>query len=296
MNVSHRHASRALPAFPAWLVLPCLVIGACSSTPPQRPSPALPAPPVLGPAPAPPTPPGTTRPPDAVLLSMPDPVPVAERLSSRGNPAFYEVYGTRYVVQRQAHGYVERGVASWYGPDFHEKSTSSGEAYDMYGLTAAHKTLPLPCYVEVTNLGNGRRVTVRVNDRGPFKANRIIDLSYTAALKLGMLRDGTALVEVRALDPGGTLPPPAAPAAVYAQAGAFASQDNARQLKDRLAASGFTGVTVYQASRQGSPLYRVRVGPIADAATFDALVQRLEAEGVHHAWLSAPGEAEQALP
>lgn len=296
MNVTHQPASRALPACLIRLLLPCLAIGACSSAPPQRPSPPLPAPPVLSPSPPRPAPSSTTRPSDAVLLSIPDPVPVAEPRSSRGNPAFYEVYGTRYVVQRQAHGHVERGVASWYGPDFHEKSTSSGEAYDMYGLTAAHKTLPLPCYVEVTNLGNGRRVTVRVNDRGPFKANRIIDLSYTAALKLGMLRDGTALVEVRALDPGGTPPPPAAPAAVYAQAGAFTSPDNARQLKDRLVASGFVGVTVYQASRQSSPLYRVRVGPIADAATYDALVQRLETDGVHHAWLSAPDEAEQALP
>jgi rare lipoprotein A len=98
-------------------------------------------------------------------------------------------------------GYVERGVASWYGPGFHKELTSVREPYDMYGMTAAHKTLPLPAYVRVTNLQNGRSCVVRVNDRGPFVGNRIIDLSYTAAAKLDMLRDGTAMVEVRALQP-----------------------------------------------------------------------------------------------
>ncbi len=238
-------------------------------------------------------PPG--RPDDAELLKVPDPVPKAEPLAGHGNPAFYEVYGTRYTVLREAHGYVERGVASWYGPDFHGLKTSTGESYDMYGLTAAHKTLPLPCYVEVANLANGRSVVVRVNDRGPFKANRIIDLSYTAALRLGMLRDGTALVEVRVLDPGGAIPRPAGPAAIYAQAGAFADADNARRLRDRLEAAGFAGVSVYRAEHGGSTLYRVRVGPIADAAAFDALVARLQSEGIQHAWLSTPGDAELAL-
>jgi rare lipoprotein A len=98
-------------------------------------------------------------------------------------------------------GYRERGVASWYGPGFHKVRTSIGEPYDMYGMTAAHKTLPLPAYVRVTNLQNGRSVVVRVNDRGPFVGNRIIDLSYSAAAKLDMLRNGTAMVEVRTIDP-----------------------------------------------------------------------------------------------
>ncbi len=227
---------------------------------------------------------------------MPDPVPVAEPRATRGNPPFYEVYGTRYTVLRESHGYVERGVASWYGPDFHGLKTSNGEPYDMYGLTAAHKTLPLPAFVEVTNLKNGRSVVVRVNDRGPFKANRIIDLSYTAALKLGMLREGTSLVEVRALDPGGVIPAPPPPAPIYAQAGAFASVDNANRLRDQLLGAGFQGVSVFQARRAGEPLYRVRVGPIATVEQFDSLVARLETEGVHHAWLSAPGSAETALP
>jgi rare lipoprotein A len=128
-------------------------------------------------------------------------VPRPEPRSRYGNPPFYDVFGKRYFVLPTSAGYVERGIASWYGPGFHEVRTSTGEPYDMYGMTAAHKTLPLPAYVRVTNLQNGRSIVVRVNDRGPFVGNRIIDLSYTAAAKLDMLRNGTAIVEVRAIDP-----------------------------------------------------------------------------------------------
>jgi rare lipoprotein A len=159
---------------------------------------------------------------------VPDAIPRAEPRSLYGNPPFYEVFGKRYYVMASSVGYVERGVASWYGPGFHRERTSVGEPYDMYGMTAAHKTLPLPAYVRVTNLQNGRSCVVRVNDRGPFVGNRIIDLSYTAAAKLDMLRDGTALVEVRSLQPldpgldthltvpsfGTTVSPPAASAAL----------------------------------------------------------------------------------
>jgi rare lipoprotein A len=132
---------------------------------------------------------------------VPDAIPRAEPRSIYGNPPSYEVFGKRYYVMASSVGYVERGVASWYGPGFHKERTSVGEPYDMYGMTAAHKTLPLPAYVRVTNLQNGRSCVVRVNDRGPFVGNRIIDLSYTAAAKLDMLRDGTAMVEVRVLQP-----------------------------------------------------------------------------------------------
>ena len=132
---------------------------------------------------------------------MPDAIPRAEPRAIYGNPPSYEVFGKRYYVMASSVGYVERGVASWYGPGFHKELTSVREPYDMYGMTAAHKTLPLPAYVRVTNLQNGRSCVVRVNDRGPFVGNRIIDLSYTAAAKLDMLRDGTAMVEVRALQP-----------------------------------------------------------------------------------------------
>ena len=147
---------------------------------------------------APAVPPAGT-PPQA--QNVPDAVPHFEPRSIYGNPPYYEVFGKRYYVMASGSDYVERGVASWYGPGFHKELTSTREPYDMYGMTAAHKTLPLPAYVRVTNLQNGRSVVVRVNDRGPFVGNRIIDLSYTAAAKLDMLRDGTAMVEVRTLQP-----------------------------------------------------------------------------------------------
>ncbi len=148
------------------------------------------------PPPAPTTPPAVATPP-----TIPDAVPKVEPLSRYGNPPYYEVFGKRYYVLSSSVAYLERGVASWYGPGFHQVRTSSGETYDMYAMTAAHKTLPLPAYVRVTNLQNGKSVVVRVNDRGPFVGNRIIDLSYTAAARLDMLRNGTAMVEVRGIDP-----------------------------------------------------------------------------------------------
>ena len=140
-------------------------------------------------------------PPPAHVQDVPDAIPRLEPRALYGNPPSYDVFGRRYYVMASSVGYVERGVASWYGPGFHKELTSVREPYDMYGMTAAHKTLPLPAYVRVTNLQNGRSCVVRVNDRGPFVGNRIIDLSYTAAAKLDMLRDGTAMVEVRALQP-----------------------------------------------------------------------------------------------
>ena len=139
------------------------------------------------------------------MLSIPDAVPRVEPRSARGNPPFYTVFGKRYYVLASSEGHVERGTASWYGPGFHAASTSMGEPYDMYAMTAAHKTLPLPAYAEVTNLRNGRKVVVRINDRGPFVGDRIIDLSYTAAARLDMLLQGTAPVEVRVITPRGSV-------------------------------------------------------------------------------------------
>jgi len=134
---------------------------------------------------------------------IPDAVPRAEPPSRSGNMAEYELRGRSYRVLDSSVGYDERGIASWYGADFHGRPTSSGEPYDMYQVTAAHRTLPLPSYVEVTNLANGRSVIVRVNDRGPFHDpdSRIIDVSYAAATKLGMVGSGTANVRVRAIEP-----------------------------------------------------------------------------------------------
>ena len=173
--------------------------------------------PKRGPAPHPVPPAGPPASSAPAAQAVPDAVPRVEPRSQFGNPPFYEVFGRRYYVLPSSADFVERGVASWYGPGFHKISTSTHETYDMYAMTAAHKTLPLPCYVRVTNLQNGRSVVVRVNDRGPFVGNRIIDLSYTAAAKLDMLRDGTAMVEIRTIDPRSApmnpaVPPPAAPA------------------------------------------------------------------------------------
>ena len=130
-----------------------------------------------------------------------DAVPRIEPLSKYGNPVSYEVFGKRYYTMKSSQDFVQRGIASWYGKKFHGRRTSSGEKYNMYAMTAAHKELPLPTYVQVTNLKNGKKIVVRVNDRGPFHDNRVIDLSYSAATKLDIVSQGTGLVEVRALDP-----------------------------------------------------------------------------------------------
>jgi rare lipoprotein A len=135
------------------------------------------------------------------LAEIEDAVPKVEPRSRYGNPKSYVVFGKRYYTKASADGHLERGLASWYGKKFHGRRTSSGERYNMHAMTAAHKSLPLPTYVEVTNLRNGRSAVVKVNDRGPFHGRRVIDLSYAAARKLGMVRSGTAMVEVRAIDP-----------------------------------------------------------------------------------------------
>ncbi len=229
-------------------------------------------------------------PPPANIDSIPDAVPRPEPRSAHGNPAFYDALGKRYFVLAAADGYVERGVASWYGPTFHGVSTSNGERYDMYGMTAAHKTLPLPSYARVTNLRNGRSVVVRINDRGPFVANRLIDLSYTAAAKLDMLREGTTLVEVRALYP--TQPDPltrtaeAPPPALYVQAGAFAEQRNAQRVVERLHAAGLRTAFILTPLQGKARLYRVRLGPISSVVEFDQLALRLATLGFADARLA----------
>ena len=129
-----------------------------------------------------------------------DAVPRAEPRARYGNHSPYTVLGKTYTVLPTSKGYHERGIASWYGSKFHGRRTSSGEPYDMHLATAAHKSLPLPTYAEVTNLDNGRKMIVKINDRGPFHEDRIIDLSYAAAIKLGVDQTGTARIDVRAID------------------------------------------------------------------------------------------------
>jgi rare lipoprotein A len=267
------------------LALAALLIACRGPSPRHESAPvAAPIPPAV---PAQGTPP---PPPLAVLQSIPDAVPRVEPRSTRGNPVSYEVFGKRYFILATSEGYRERGVASWYGPDFHARPTSSGEPYDMYGMTAAHKTLPIPAYARVTNLSNGRSVIVRINDRGPSVANRIIDLSYTAAHKLDMTRAGTAFVEVEVLTPGSAgdaarelaAPVAAVPLAtpvLYLQAGAFGVAANASKLADQLRAAGIAQVSVSDPTGT-PPLYRVRVGPFTDVASYDQLAARVAALGV----------------
>ena len=257
----------------ALIALAALLLVSCGGTP-RRPS-----------VPERATPP----PPPASLDAVPDAVPRVEPRSGRGNPVSYEVFGKRYTLLPTAEGYKERGVASWYGPDFHSLPTSSGEPYDMYAMTAAHKTLPIPAYARVTNLANGRSVVVRINDRGPFVDNRIIDLSYAAAWKLDMTRAGTAFVAVEVLTPGSTveiargvaLPPAPALTApkLFLQAGAFGVADNATQMLARLRAAGIANAALLAPNASVS-LYRVRVGPIADVAGYDRLAAQLDKLGI----------------
>ena len=228
--------------------------------------------------------------PERPVLPVGSGVPRDEPRARLGNPPFYEVAGKRYVVLASAVGHVERGVASWYGPNFHGGRTATGETYDMNAMTGAHPTLPLPTWVQVTNLQNGRTVVVRLNDRGPFSNNRVIDLSRAAAEELDMIRAGTAMVEVRSLAGGtaATAPPVAAPPATqrfYAQAGAFADEDNARRLADRLRDARVGEIAISETRADGRRLYRVRVGPVAGVGEFDALIERLRQAGVEGARL-----------
>jgi len=245
------------------------------------------------------------------VLSIPDAVPRPEPRGTRGNPPFYEVFGKRYYVLASADGFVERGTASWYGPGFHAQATSLGETYDMYAMTAAHKTLPIPAYAEVTNLRNGRKVVVRINDRGPFVGDRIIDLSYTAAAKLDMLLQGTAPVEVRVITArtgSGSATPPVMPTApsppvtvvnapaaavpavggqvMYIQAGVFADHENARRRVESLLAAGIELASLDETSNPRAP-HRVRVGPFASVEEFDLNMHRLRELGIKDARLIA---------
>ena len=224
------------------------------------------------------------------LTSVPDAVPKVEPRSRYGNPPSYTVNGKRYYTLDTGSGYSERGIASWYGTKFHGRRTSSGQAYDMYAMTAAHKTLPLPTYVQVTNLENLRSVVLRVNDRGPFHSNRIIDLSYAAAWKLGILSKGTGYVEVLALDPRAPSPvtsvaeaapsPAPEPVRLYLQAGSFSVLANAEQMRWRMQDVSGGPVNVEPVQIGGRISYRVRVGPIANVIKADRLAQQISDLGL----------------
>lgn len=240
-------------------------------------------------------------------------VPRSEALAKYGNYKSYVVFGKRYYTLKNSHNYDQVGTASWYGTKFHAHKTSSGERYNMLGMTAAHKTLPLPTYVEVTNLKNNRKIIVKVNDRGPFAPNRIIDLSYVAAKKLDMLSHGTAQVRVRAINPDAyedsqpfftgtrhTTRPVVAhyqnphekyyPAfrptnkqskTVFLQVGAFRNKHNALRLQQRInhLASTKTPVKIINPSINGK-LYTVKMGPFQDVASLARITHQLKGLGI----------------
>ena len=243
--------------------------------------------------------------------------PRPEPRSRYGNGPVYEVLGKRYTVMPSSSGYQERGVASWYGKKFHGNLTSNRETYDMYAMTAAHKTLPLPTYVRVRNLRNNKSIVVRVNDRGPFVHNRIIDLSYAAAIKLDMIKDGTSLVEVTAINfdkptgdrpvrrpvggPSGPIAAEAAPTGgaqassgreqarsynqIYVQVGAFGDKSNAERRLGALSLAGIKDAFIHEERSPDRVLYRVRIGPVADVVQYDVLVEELEGIGIADPYL-----------
>jgi len=241
-------------------------------------------------------------PPDAIpdIDSIPEPIPHFEAKSRYGNPNQYVVFGKKYFVMDTAKGYDEVGHASWYGTKFDGRRTSSGDPYDIFAMSAAHKTLPLPTFVEVTNLDNGKHTIVRVNDRGPFHEGRIIDLSYSAATKLDIIGKGTGRVRVRAITDFGipsstvaTAKPtspalrpakvlqtprsisPVDPPKLFLQVGAFSQEANAQQLVARLNAEAFSGAHVAQAQKNGAALYKVRIGPMESKQSADAATKKL---------------------
>lgn len=208
---------------------------------------------------------------------VPDAVPRYETRTMAGNKNPYTVLGKTYHLIADERAYKERGKASWYGQKFHGQRTSNGEIYDMYAMTAAHKTLPIPSYVRVTNIANGKTAVVRVNDRGPFHADRIIDLSYAAAQRIGILGTGTGVVDVEIVLPTDAAPPPREreptiavapgselPPNTYLQLGAFSSEASARQFAADVGRQlGYP--LIIRRSQTDKVVYRVRLGPLANA-------------------------------
>ncbi len=226
------------------------------------------------------TPPPPRAPSAAELDGLAEPIPRIEPLSRTGNHSPYRVHGKTYRVLPTSRGYIEHGRASWYGKKFHGRPTSSMEPYDMFQLTAAHKTLPLPTYARVTNLDNGRAVIVRINDRGPFKDDRIIDLSYAAARRLGFTKQGIANVEVRALNPGEIERAKVVSArGLYVQAGAYSELPNAFATVDRLRGAGIPDVFLFTDRSGTRPVHRVRVGPLVDESAAEYLKRRINGLG-----------------
>jgi peptidoglycan lytic transglycosylase len=223
-------------------------------------------------------------------------VPKWEPLSRQGNASTYVVRGQSYKVLPSAKGYAETGISSWYGLKFHGELTSNGEHYNMYDFSAAHKTLPLPSYVKVTNIDNGRELIVRVNDRGPFHDDRIIDLSYAAAIRLGFQDKGTARVRLETIAPDapvtsstgllqgsskGASPSSADRLASFVQVAAFSSKGSAEAMSSRIEGElGISSVFVAQAENSPKPLYRVRIGPFDNESEARRTVDKLKQQAI----------------
>ena len=233
------------------------------------------------------------------VSQIPDAVLTPHTGAYKASP--YTVLGQRYHPMQDGRNYREEGTASWYGTKFHGQNTANGELYDLYGMTAAHKTLPLPSYVEVTNLENGRKIIVRVNDRGPFYSDRIIDLSFAAAKKLGYADQGTARVLVQGIDPvawqqqnnpsylvtreavsaapvAAALPPEPVEnvqTGLYLQVGAFSSNQAAEALRQRVQGVVGSNVWVSPVQVDTRTLHRVRVGPLSSQDEARRMIETL---------------------
>jgi len=201
-----------------------------------------------------------------------DAIPKHEPIRTSGNISPYVVNGKEYVLLNNYRSYKARGIASWYGTKFDGHATSNGETYSLYNMSAAHRTLPIPVYVKVTNLRNGRTAVVRVNDRGPFHSDRIMDLSYAAAVKLGFSDQGTAPVEIEVIDTDNSAVVSAADVTrYYLQVGAFKQLASAAELQRSLSVGLAYPVLIASGNNQhGSDLHRVRVGPFADYSSAQA--------------------------
>lgn len=219
---------------------------------------------------------------------VPDAIPRYEARTMAGNKNPYTVLGKTYYLIADERSYKERGLASWYGKKFHGRRTSNGEIYDMYAMTAAHKTLPIPSYLRVTNLNNGKSAVVRVNDRGPFHSDRIIDLSYAAAQRIGILGAGTGSVEVEIVLPSDAAPPPRAPEplnqivpgselppSTHLQIGAFSQEKSAKQFAADVGVKLSYPVKISRAQGDKT-VYRVRVGPLRNAQQLQDVRNQLQ--------------------
>jgi rare lipoprotein A len=289
---------RARPThYALWAVLP---LCACAYLPQPGPEPQAAAAPSVKPASVPVSQlmrrpggyykdDGPDGPPPVDLEAIPDAQPRPEPLHPRANEP-YVVFGKEYVPEKQFSAHRRQGTASWYGRKFHGQRTLSGEVYDMYAMTAAHPTLPIPSYARVTNLHNGKSVVVRINDRGPFSSGRMMDVSFAAAYKLGFADSGIAAVEVESIVLPGTAPPSDAAAAgepdmpltseaagVYLQLGAFSTRANAESFRDRIAQQ-LSWIKQPLQIQARDKLFRLHLGPFRNRGEASAMAEKIRAE------------------